>query len=44
MNEYERGQRHQSSGPPRVYKLIREKQMKSPLRYDEGKEYVYHGN
>ena len=44
MNEYERNARHNSVDPPRVYKLVREKQRKVPVQHDEGKDYVYRGN
>lgn len=46
LNEYEQGERSRlhSSDPPRVYKLVREKQKNSPSRPEDGKEYVYRGN
>ena len=40
MNEYERNARHHSVDPPRVYKLVREKQKKAPVQKDDGKDSV----
>ena len=44
MNEYERNARHNSVDPPRVYKLVREKQKQAPIEQDRDKDYVYRGN